>query len=52
MNKCTKEKPWQQGDPVPVEHTEVAFVRECADSCCSFFQCRNCGVEFRHEYGD
>ena len=52
LNLCTSENPWKPGDRVPVAHSSPQFLRECADSCCSFYRCANCGVEFRVEYGD
>lgn len=48
---CTKEAPWtpEMGDYA--HHPDAVSDGECADSCCDYWKCPNCGLEFKTEVG-
>ncbi len=49
--KCTKETPWDKQfiSGQRVEHVDAVSDGECADSCCDYWKCPNCGYRFKTE---
>ena len=51
--QCTPERPWKQGDPTPVEHSNVVAVGPQRDGYpggdIQRQRCENCGIEWDEE---
>jgi len=46
---CAPEHPMPNGAPGQWSHTNVVSDGECADGCCDFYKCKDCGHRWRVE---
>jgi hypothetical protein len=49
--KCTPEHPMPKGDPGFWTHAGAKCTGECADSCCDYYECVDCGHRWKVEVG-